>query len=187
MNDQHQAYLRKGVRLAFSIDERDQVFVNRVRVTVVVPQVAAHEFVASVIRDYGHGIKECADAAWKSLESMCTRRVGKRSANCMTIGEGDYIDQKLLKHVQDITSAGASDGAEVAVQGIQSSRLSARLPKLRYQFRDRPHTSRSCIKNVLSYMEEGKVLMEALVSGKDSFCKQVRHRRRVSWRTSMVS
>jgi hypothetical protein len=153
LNDQHQAYLRKGVRLAFSIDERDQVFVNRVRVTVLVPEVAAHEFVASVIRDYGHGIQECADAAWKSLESMCTWRVGTRSATCMTTGEGDYIDQKLLKHVQDITFAGASDGAEVAVQGIQSLRLSARLPKLRYQFRDRPHTSRSCIRNVLSYME----------------------------------
>ena len=84
----------------------------------------------------------------------------------------------MVQRLQDITFAGTSDGAEVAIQGVQQLRLSARLPNLRYQFRDRPHTSRSCVKNVLSYMEEGKDLLEALVTGKDSFCKQVRYRRR---------
>ena len=57
LSDQHQAILHKRQRLAFSIDERDQVFVNRVCVVVCVPEVRAHEFVAGVIRDYGHGVQ----------------------------------------------------------------------------------------------------------------------------------
>ena len=61
---------------------------------------------------------------------------------------------------------------------MQSLRLSGRLSKLRYQFRDRPHTTRSCVKNVFTYMAEGKELLEAMVSGKESFCKMVRFKRR---------
>ena len=51
LEQQHQAILRKGQRLAFSVDERDQVFINRVRIVVIKPEVRAHEFVAGVIRD----------------------------------------------------------------------------------------------------------------------------------------
>ena len=46
LEQQHQAILRKGQRLAFSVDERDQVFINRVRIVVTTPEVKAHEFVA---------------------------------------------------------------------------------------------------------------------------------------------
>ena len=177
LQDQHQALLRKSQRLAFSIDERDQEFVNRVRVVVCNPKVQAHEFLAPIVRDYGHGIVECADAAWESLKGLCVKRVGRRERGGVT-GPKDVLDEKLLQRLQDITFAGASDGAEVAIQGIQKLRLSARLPKLRYQFRDRPHTTRTCVKNVLSYMGEGTALLEGLVSGKESFCKRVKYSRR---------
>jgi hypothetical protein len=177
LSDQHQAILRKGQRLAFSIDERDQVFVNRVCVVVCVPEVRAHEFVAGVIRDYGHGVQHCANAIWESLRSLCVKLKGKRNRDNVT-GPGDALNEGLLNRLQDITFAGASDGAEVAIQGVQSLRLSGRLSKLRYQFRDRPHTTRSCVKNVLAYMAEGKELLEAMVSGKESFCKMVRFKRR---------
>ena len=177
LEQQHQAILRKGQRLAFSVDERDQVFVNRVRIVVTGPEVQAHEFVAGVIRDYGHGVEQCADAVMASLRSLCVKRKGKRNPDGIT-GPGDALDEGLFKRLKEITFAGASDGAEVAIKGVQSLRLSGRLTKLRDQFRDRPHTTRSCVKNVLSYMAEGKALMEALISGKDSFCKMVRYRRR---------
>ena len=177
LEDEHQAVLRKGTRLAFSFDERDQVFVNRIRVVVCSPQVVAHEFIGGVVRDFGHGIDECADAAWESLKSLCMIRKGRRGPDQVK-GPGDVLDVKLLERLQDITFAGSSDGAEVAIQGIQKLRLSARLPKLRYQFRDRPHTTRTCVKNTLSYMEEGQILLEALVSGKESFCKRVKFSRR---------
>ena len=114
---------------------------------------------------------------------MCIKRKGKRNRDCVT-GPGDALDEGLLQRLKEITFAGASDGAEVAIQGVRSLRLSGRLAKLLYQFRDRPHTTRSCVKNVLSYMTEGQELMEAMVSGKDSFCKVVRYRRRfqVLWK-----
>ena len=141
------------------------------------PKVQARDFLAPIVRDYGHGIDECADAAWESLKGLCVKRVGRRGRDGLN-GPRDVLDEKLLLRLQDITFAGASDGAEVAIQGIQKLRLSARLPKLRYQFRDRPHTTRTCVKNVLSYMAEGRELLEALVSGKESFCKRVKYSRR---------
>ena len=149
LEQQHQAILRKGQRLAFSVDERDQVFINRVRIVVINPEVRACEFVAGVIRDYGHGIDQCANAVWTSLRSLCVKRKGTRNRDCVT-GPGDALDEGLLQRLKEITFAGASDGAEVAVQGVRSLRLSGRLAKLRYQFRDRPHTTRSWRRQALS-------------------------------------
>ena len=150
---------------------------NRVRIVATSPGGRAHEFVAGVIRDYGHSVSACSQAVWTSLRSLCIKRKGKRGPD-FTTGAGDALDEGLLQRLKEITFAGSSDGCEVAVQGLQSLRLSGRLEQLRYQFRDRPHTARSCVKNVLSYMAEGKALMEAMISGKDSFCKMVKHRRR---------
>jgi hypothetical protein len=104
--------------LSFSFDERDQVFVNRVRIVVCSPKVKAHEFVAGVIRDFGHGINECADAAWESLKALCVKRVGKRGLDGVN-GPADAACSQLLQRLQAITFAGSSDGAEVAIQGIQ--------------------------------------------------------------------
>ena len=177
LSDEHRAVLSKGQRLAFSFDERDQVFVNRVRIVVCNPKVKAHEFVAGVVRDFGHGIDECADAAWESLKALCVKHVGRRGPDGVT-GPEDAVCNHLLGKLQAITFAGSSDGAEVAIQGIQKLRTSGRLPKLRYQFRDRPHTTRTCVKNTLSYMEEGQELLDALVSGQNSFCKRVKYSRR---------
>ena len=83
LEQQHQGILRKGHRLAFSVDERDQVFVNRVRIVVTSPEVRAHEFVAGVIRDYGHSISACSQAVWASLRSLCIKRKGKRGPDCI--------------------------------------------------------------------------------------------------------
>ena len=63
--------------------------------------VRAHEFVAGVIRDYGHGVQHCADAIWESLRSLCIKCKGKRNRDNVT-GPGDALDEGLLKIVQDI-------------------------------------------------------------------------------------
>ena len=126
LRDQHQRILRKAVRLAFSIDERDQVFVNRVRIVVCIPEVRAHKFVARVIRDYGNGSGECADAVRMSLRALCERLREKRNADNIT-GSADVFNEDLFKKLQDITFAGASDGAEVAIKGVQHLCLSGRL------------------------------------------------------------
>jgi hypothetical protein len=149
LSDEHRSVLSKGQRLSFSFDERDQVFVNRVRIVVCHPRVKAYEFVAGVVRDFGHGINECADAAWTSLQALCIKHVGRRGPDGVN-GPEDAVCSKLSQKLQAITFAGSSDGAEVAIQGIQKLRTSGRLPNLRYQFRDRPHTTRTCVKNTLS-------------------------------------
>jgi len=61
-----------------------------------------------------------------------------------------------------------------AVQEIAKTRL----VNLRYQFRDRPHTTRTCMKGILKYMNEGHELLQALISGKQSFAKRAKHSRR---------
>ena len=132
---------------------------------------------AGVVRDFGHSIDECADAAWESLRALCVNRVGRRSFDGVH-GPKDAACSQLLERLQAITFAGSSDGAEVAIQGLQKLRTSGRLPNLRYQFRDRPHTTRTCVKNTMSYMEEGQALLDALVSGQNSFCKRVKYSRR---------
>jgi hypothetical protein len=101
-------------------------------------------------------------------------------------GPNDAVCTHLSEKLKAITFAGASDGAEVAIQGIQNLRTSGRLPNLRYQFRDRPHTTRTCVKNTLSYMGEGRELLDALVSGQNSFCKRVKFSRRFQqlWKAS---
>ena len=177
LSEEHRSVLSKGQRLSFSFDERDQVFVNRVRIVVCHPRVKAYEFVAGVIRDFGHGIDECADATWESLEALCVKHVGRRGPDGVN-GPEDAVCSKLSTKLQAVTFAGSSDGAEVAIQGIQKLRTSGRLPNLRYQFRDRPHTTRTCVKNTLSYMGEGRELLDALVSGQNSFCKRVKFSRR---------
>ena len=185
LSEEHRSLLSKGQRLSFSFDERDQVFVNRVRIVVCHPRVKAYEFVAGVVRDFGHGINECADAAWTSLQALCIKHVGRRGPDGVN-GPNDAVCTQLSQKLKAITFAGASDGAEVAIQGIQKLRTSGRLPNLRYQFRDRPHTTRTCVKNTLSYMGEGRELLDALVSGQNSFCKRVKFSRRFQqlWKES---
>ena len=78
----------------------------------------------------------------------------------------------------------ATDGAEVAIQGIQLLRKDGTLPNLWYQFRDRPHTTRTCTKVVLNFSEQGAELRRILITGKKSFVRRARYSLRFAriWR-----
>ena len=172
LDGDHMDYLRRSHRLAFALDDRDQVFPLRVRLVVSQPRVQAVEFVANVIRDFGYGIDDCASAVWKALTWLCTVQRGLRSSN------HDHLDETLIAKVKQVTFCGSSDGCEVAIQGVQKLKNDGFLPNLRYQFRDRPHTTRTITKNVLHHMQGSKDLVAALITGKASFCKRAKHSRR---------
>lgn len=172
LQQERQRLLRRAVRLSFAIDERDQVFVIGARATVTKPEVSASEFIVAVIRDFGFTAEENCEACLLCFKSLCTVRAGRRSAAPSQCE--DYVDEELLAHIAKITFCGASDGCAVPIKAIQLLRERF-LPHLRYQFRDRPHTTRTVVKGVLKYMAEGKILLEALITGKKSFAKRATH------------
>ena len=167
LREDHRALLRKAERLTFSVDERDQVFLMRVRVAFTKPEVGAAEFVAGLLRDYGTSTEASVDATWRCFRDLCTVHGQGRHSGSQPDG-APSVDEALLEHVKKITIAGASDGCAAAMKAIQLLR-ERHLPNLRFQFRDRPHTTRTCMKGILKYMAEGTPLLEALVSGKESF------------------
>ena len=203
--EERQQLLRRALRLSFAVDDRDQVFVMRARVSFVRPRVGSEDFFVGLVRDYGYSTEDSARAIYECLRSLCTVRRGRRKATSAPGGSGtqprtsgsqpektsgsqpeesshmvgpdDYVDEELLAHVVKITIAGASDGCPVALKAVQEVRR-LHLTNLRYQFRDRPHTTRTCQKGVLKYMNEGQALMSALISGKGSFAKRAKHSRR---------
>ena len=193
--EERQSLLRRALRLSFAVDDRDQVFVMRARASFVRPRVGSEDFFVGLVRDYGYETADSAEAIWQCLRSLCTVRRGRREisgsknsgsqpeipdserAPCGVSGPGDYVDEELLRQLVAITVAGASDGCKVALNSIQEVQK-RHLKNIRYQFRDRPHTTRTCQKGVLKYMNEGRELMSALISGKRSFAKRAKHSRR---------
>ena len=53
-----------------------------------------------------------------------------------------------------------------------------RLPPPQVPERDQPHTTRTAKTGILRHRAEGEELLRALISGKGSFAKRVRHGRR---------
>jgi hypothetical protein len=141
------------------------------------PAVGAHEFFAGLIRDYRFSTADNKDATWQALRNICRTRRGRRDSSG-TSGPADSVDEQLLARVQRITFCRAYDGAEVAKGGIQLLRREGLLPNLRYQFRDRPHTTRTVIKSTFAMCPESEELRDKLISGEGSFAKRARHNRR---------
>ena len=66
---------------------------------------------------------ECADAVRMSLRALCERLREKRNADNIT-GSADVFNEDLFKKLQDITFAGASDGAS---DGAEELRCASKL------------------------------------------------------------
>ena len=146
------------------------------------PRPGSEDFFAGLVRDYGYMAEDSANAIYECLRILCTVRGGRRKVSAddpagLTTGPEDYVDEELLQRVVNMTVAGASDGCKVALNSVQEVQKRY-LKNLRYQFRDRPHTTRTCQKGVLKYMNEGRQLMSALISGEKSFAKRCKHSRR---------
>ena len=71
---------------------------------------------------------------------------------------------------------GATDGAAVAIKGV--GLMAPDLPALRYQFRDRPHTTRTCVKMSFEICPESHEMRERLITVKKSFARRVKQSRR---------
>ena len=178
LKDDDQALLRHSVRMAFSEDDCDQTRIIRVRIVQAHPRVKVKEILGGLRRDFGYTAEENAEATWDALtRGLCTRLCGKRNAH-QVHGPQDEIDPCLVEKLKEITFCGASDGGPAAISGIQTLKHSGRFPNLRYQFRDRPHTTRTIQKHTVQVMEEGHVLLEHFITKKGSFAKRAKHSRR---------
>ena len=107
------------------------------------------------------------------------------------IGQGPYAESNTLaykeglaKRLQAITYAGSTDGCSTVINAVQQLKNDGLLPNLRYQFRDRPHTTRTIIRLVFKVMLEGAKLREVLITGKKSFAKRACYSKRFAliWR-----
>jgi hypothetical protein len=99
-------------------------------------------------------------------------------------GKADMYSDGLIRRLQKIAFAGSTDGCRTVINAVQQLKADGRLPILRYQFRDRPHTTRTVVRMVLRLMKEGERLRETLITGKKSFAKRALHSKRFAliWR-----
>ena len=162
--------LRRAVRLSFSEDDANSLRSLRVRVAVTRPRVRSHEMLGPVMGGFGTTIDESAAATVAGLHGLCSLRKGPQRNNT-----DKTVDYELFQHVCDVAICAATDGCEVAVQGVQQLKRKGPLVNLRYQFRDRAHGVRTVTKGALKYAAAGAELMELLVSARNSFCKRCRY------------
>lgn len=182
--EQEQEILRRSRRLSLGEDEMAPYRTMRIRVSLSKPSVGYREFFASMCKDRGGSAAESVEATMENLRAICMVPKGKRfnargKSSCS--GPDDVFDEALFQHLKDIAFAAVSDGCAAAVKSIQD--MLHHLPKLRYQFRDSPHTTRTVIRHTLKRSCEGYELMLFFISGKNSFAKRARysHRFKVIW------
>jgi hypothetical protein len=170
--DEEQAdMLRRAVRIAFSDDDRDQHRILRIRVVWERPCVGYAEFFGALLKDFGTDTAACAAATLEGLKRMCMRREGGQ-----LLGVQSVLDAELWDHVRQKVFCGATDGAAVALKGV--GLLSDELPALRYQFRDRPHTTRTCVKVAFELCPESAEMRRRLITGPASFARRAKNSRR---------
>ncbi len=172
-----QGTLLKARRLAFSEDEADQRLLVRGRLVVTHPRVDWQEILLGVKTDFGFQGPDHAKATWDVFKSFCTVRRGRRIGAGMR-GLADVVCPRLLAKAKEITFCAATDGLEPAKDGIQLLKSEGKLPNLRYQWRDRPHTTRSIIRMTFRMCPESEKLLEMLITGPRSFAKRACHSHR---------
>ena len=190
LDELDQDLLRKAVRIAFAEDDRNQVRILRVRVVWQNPTVGAKEFFGGCLQDPGFDATEYQKATLLGLQRLAWVRRGSQqkssagaagaAADDLPTGTGDlpsgtYLDQDLWRHIRQCVFSGATDGAAVAMKSITQLRTDGDLPGLRYQFRDRPHTTRTCVKLTFGLCSESQEIRRLLITGKSSFARRARN------------
>ena len=175
--DDHQGFMRGSVRLAIGADDRDPDRLLRGRAVRPNPTITVKDFNLALIREHGTFPDDAADAVMDGLRDFCTVRRGPQDLNKLT-GKGNVIDSALLEHTTNILFQATADGCETEVLGMRQLKVRKLCPRLRFFFRDRPHTSQSIHKAVIRAMKpENKVLLGLLVTDEGSFAKRVRYSR----------
>lgn len=166
---EQQDLLRKAVRIAFADDDRDQHRILRIRVVWEAPTVGYAEFFGAVLKDYGFDAEACNQATIAGLQRLCSTRAGSQAD-----GPAAELDEQLWEHVRSKIFCGATDGAAVAIKGVNLLSQSS-LPALRYQFRDRPHTTRTCVKMAFETCPGSEEVRKRLITNKGSFARRAKH------------
>ena len=168
--ESNQEFLRHSVRIAMASDDRAQARFLRVKAVRANPVVQIKSFIGDLVKNYGYSVEDCANAHRLAIQGMCTVRKGVRDDALS--GGSDYVDQPLVKHVQDNTVCFATDGCEVEIKAVQL--LKHDMKGLRYQFRDKCHTTQTCCRATHNFLRDAdKQLQELLISGPHSFAKRV--------------
>ena len=68
--EEQQQLLRRAHRLTFAVDDRDQVFVMRARVSFLRPRPGSEDFFAGLVRDYGYSTEDSANAIYECLRIL---------------------------------------------------------------------------------------------------------------------
>ena len=157
--------------IAISDDDRDQHRVLRIRVVWEKPSVGCAEFFGALLKDYGFDAEECLDATLQGLQRLCSTRSEKQLK-----GTHAELVADLWDDVRRKIFCGATDGAAVALKGM--GLMTEHCPGLRYQFRDRPHTTRTCVKNAFELCPESAEMRRRLLTGQHSFARRAKHSRR---------
>ena len=132
--------------------------------------------------DFGFMPEDQAAVVRTSLEQLCTisgalAKDNKGKAISVHPASSE-VDADGWKHLQAITVGGTSDGLLTAVYGVERLKTTGFLPNFRYQWKDRPHTSRTIQKSVFRNMLDNSTLNALFVTGEESFCKKVKYSRR---------
>ena len=177
IDDQQRDWLRKAVRIAFSDDDRDQHRILRIRMVWASPSVGCAEFFGALLKDYGFDAEECRDASLEGLKRMCSTRGRPQQGVKPTLARPMQLDEALWDEVRQKIISGATDGAAVALKGVALMKAEM-CPNLRYQFRDRPHTTRTIQKLSFEVCPESEEVRRRLITGKQSFARRAKNSRR---------
>ena len=171
INDDTNNFLHGTVRSAFSLDDRDTTMVLRLKLVRAMPKIEVRDVLGGVSRELPGDVKGCADKTKTAFRIVCSTREGRQDIHATS----DCIDTRAHKRLLATLFCGASDGAITMLDGIQELKKSGALPALRYQFRDMPHTVRTCVKGTVKHCILGNDVYDALISGQGSFCKRIRY------------
>ena len=170
LDENQRAMLQKAVRISFADDDRDQHRILRIRVVWEKPHVGCAEFFGAMLKDYGFDAASCVAANIAGFKRLCSTRTRDE--------DSAELDEPLWEHVRRTVFCGATDGAAVALLSVRQMAEQGIMPNLRYQFRDRPHTTRTCIKLAYSLCSESEDLRERLITGPQSFARRAKNSRR---------
>lgn len=182
-----QEFLRQSVRIAIAADDRDPDRLLRMRVVRANPTIQSKDITAAIIREHGSFAQDAADSIMDAIRFVCMVRKGRRDRVTLQSDEEDYFDSALFNTIKSAIFQAATDGCEVEVQGVQLLRQQGSLPKLRYYFRDRAHTSQTVHKNTIKLLKpRDRELLELMIEGEHSFAKRVRYSRlfRMKWQST---
>ena len=139
------------------------------------------EFFGALLTDYGFDAPDCSAANVAGFKRLCSNRVRAPKEEGDGI-VGDHVsaqlDEPLWEHVRRTVFCGATDGAAVALLSIRQMAEPNIMPNLRYQFRDKPHTTRTCIKLAYNLCPESADLRTRLITGEKSFARRAKRSRR---------